>query len=578
MCVVPAVARIGCAVRGRCRHWVRTPAGAGDGDGGLLAKKDGGIAEIERRNRLQFAGFIGLLAVCALGAVGYFAYDRLVMVPRREAAAAQATDANREAVATARARVTSVAVLPFAASGDDQSEPYFADGMAAQLAEALARVQGLKVVSPESSFRFRDTTEPSRAIGLKLDAAHLLQARMQRGAGRVRLDASLVRVSDGNTIWSQRYDRPQAELFALQDRLAADVGAALQMPSAAAATGQAGRPPGGSLQAYDAVLKGNDLARQKDIFSLRNAADAYQQAVALDPRYALAQARLAQAKIELLVRFPPSAEEARAQGEQARAAAAAALALDPASAEAHRAQAAWLGSIALDQAGALSETTRAQALAPQDATLLNALAVQQTAVGRLQEAVENHRRALALDPLSVLPHYNLGAVYLRLADYAEAEHVLREALELQPDISVVRAFLAIAVFQQNRTDEAIGIARSEPDPLWKTYALAMAYWAADDRAASEAQLQALIRDNARDAGTQIAGIYAQRDDEASMFKWLQQARAAGDPGIVEIRYMPFVSRYADDPRFVALAKDLDLMPDAADAAKGPPGKAATAPH
>lgn len=543
-----------------------------------MAKKDGGIAEIERRNRLQLGGFAGVLVACLLLAAGYFAWDRLVAVPRREAAAAQASDASREAAVSERARITSIAVLPFGASGDDQSDSWFADGMAGQLVEALARLQGLKVVSPESSFQLRDTDEPSRAIGLKLDAAHLLQARLQRQGGRVRVDASLVRVSDGNTVWSQHYDRPAAELFALQDRLAADVGAALQMPPAAPVKGQAGRPPSGNLEAYESVLKGNDLARQKDIFSLRNAADAYQRAVALDPRYALAQARLAQALTEVLVRFPPGAEEARAQGEQARAAAAAALRLDPASAEAHRAQAAWLGSIGLDQAGALRETTQAQALAPQDATLLNALAVQQTAVGRLQEAVENHRRALALDPLSVLPRYNLGGVYLRLADYAEAEHVLREALELQPDISVVRAFLAIAVFQQNRTDEAIRIAQAEPDPLWKAYALAMAYWAANDRAASEAQLQALIRDNARDAGTQIAGIYAQRDDEASMFKWLQQARAAGDPGIVEIRYMPFISRYSEDPRFIALARDLDLMPDAADAAKAAPKQAAAAPR
>ena len=76
-----------------------------------------------------------------------------------------------------------------------------------------------------------------------------------------------------------------------------------------------------------------------------------------------------------------------------------------------------------------------------------------------------------------------------------------------------------------------------------------------------------------DAGTQIAGIHAQRDDEAAMFEWLQKARKAGDPGIVEIRYMPFISRYSEDPRFIALARDLDLLPDAAEAGRGKPAPA-----
>ena len=160
---------------------------------------------------------------------------------------------------------------------------------------------------------------------------------------------------------------------------------------------------------------------------------------------------------------------------------------------------------------------------------------------------------------------------LGLNDYPQAEHALAQALQLRPDLSVVRAFQAIAVFQQNRVDEAVKIAEAEPDPLWKAYALAMVHWARGDRARSDAELQTLIKDNAGNAATQIADISAQRDDEASMFRWLDIAKQGGDPGIVEIRYLPFVSRYANDPRFVALARDLDLMPEA------PEGKAKTVP-
>ena len=236
------------------------------------------------------------------------------------------------------------------------------------------------------------------------------------------------------------------------------------------------------------------------------------------------------------------------------------LRLAPDSAASHAANAAWMTSVALDQAGAMHETKRALELSPQDPGLLHSLAIQQTAFGQLEEATGNLRRVLALNPLSSAVLYNLGGVYLGKNDYSEAEYTLGQALALRPDSSVVRAFQSIAVFQQNRADEAIKLAESEPDPLWRTYALAMAYWAKGDRARSDVELQSLIRDNANSAATQIAGIYAQRDDETSMFHWLDVARTSGDPGIVEIRYMPFVSRYSSDPRFIALARELDLMP------------------
>jgi len=329
--------------------------------------------------------------------------------------------------------------------------------------------------------------------------------------------------------------------------------------------GQDERPPGGSLQAYEALLAGDAALERADADGVAAAIAEYERAIGLDAGYGHAHARLALARIELATRFPTEAGDVREAGEKARREAATALRLAPDSAEAHAANAAWLGSIALDQAGALAETERALALSPRDASLLHSLAIRQTAFGRLEDAAATLRRALQLNPLSATVLYNLGGIYLGMNDYAEAEHVLGQALALRPDISVVRAFQALAIFQQNRAPEAIAIAQQEPDPLWKAYALAMAYWANGDRARSDAELQVLIRDNPKGAATQIAGLYAQRDDEAAMFKWLQVARDAGDPGIVEIRYMPFVSRYAEDPRFIALLRELDLVQDTAKA-------------
>ena len=447
-----------------------------------------------------------------------------------------------------------------ALKGDGDSGQAFNDGLSAHLAGALAQFAGVAVTSPESSFRQRDPTSLPATIGKTLGATHLLQGSATRNGDDIRIDAALVSVADGSTVWFNRYQRPYAELFQVQDEMAATIGAALKVTRLPAPQGaQDDRPPGGKLAAYEALLAGDAALEGGDAAGVSTAIADYERAIGLDAAYAHSHARLALARIQLATRFPAQAGDVREAGEKARREAATALRLAPDSAEAHAANAAWLGSIALDPAGALAETERALALSPHDASLMHSLAIRQTAFGRLQEAAATLRRALRLNPLSATALYNLGGIYLGMNDYAEAEHVLGKALALRPDISVVRAFQAIAVFQQNRAPEAIAIARQEPHPLWKAYALAMAYWASGERERSDAELQVLIRDSPEGAATQIAGIYAQRDDEAAMFKWLQVARDAGDPGIVEIRYMPFVSRYAEDPRFIALLRELDLM-------------------
>ena len=525
------------------------------------------------------------IAILALVGAGYFAFG-MSGKPAPAAAGSSAPPPSANANANAdQLPAIIIAVLPLAASapaatgadaqafaegsseslvdalkGDASAAQDFNDGLSEQLVAALSQFAGVAVTSPESSFQQRDPKSVPATVGKTLGATHLLQGSATRNGDELRIDAALVSVADGSTVWFERYKRPYRELFKVQDEMAAAIGAALKVNRMPAPQGtQEERPPGGKLEAYEALLAGDAAIKQGDADGALAAIADYERAITLDAGYGHVHARLALARIQLATRFPAQAGDVREAGEKARREAATALRLAPDSAEAHAANAAWLGSIALDQAGALAETERALALSPWDASLLHTLAIHQTAFGRLEEAAATLRGARLLNPLSATALYNLGGIYLGMNDYAEAEHVLGQALALRPDLSVVRAFQAIALFQQNRAPEAIGIAQDEPDPLWKAYALAMAYWANGERDRSDAELQVLIRDAPEGAATQIAGIYAQRDDEASMFKWLQVARDAGDPGIVEIRYMPFVSRYAEDPRFIALLRELDLV-------------------
>ena len=550
-----------------------------------MARDDGLLIKPEPRKPWVYVAVA--VGVVALVAAGYFAFG-MSGKPAPAAAGPSAPPASASANADQLPSII-IAVLPLAASapasadaqgfvegsseslvdalkGGTNAAQDFNDGLSEQLVGALSQFAGVAVTSPESSFQQRDPEALPATIGKTLGATHLLKGSATRIGDELRIDAALVSAADGSTVWFERYQRPYRELFKVQDEMVAAIGAALKVTRLPASQGeQDERPPGGKLEAYEALLAGDAAIKRGDAEGTLAAIADYERATALDAGYGHAQARLALARIQLATRFPAQAGDVREAGEKARREAATALRLSPDSAEAHAANAAWLGSIALDQAGALAETERALALSPRDASLLHVLAIRQTAFGRLEEAAATLRRALRLNPLSATALYNLGGIYLGMNDYAEAEHVLGQALALRPDISVVRAFQAIALFQQNRAPEAIGIAREEPDPLWRAYALAMAYWANGERDRSDAELQVLIRDAPEGAATQIAGIYAQRDDEASMFKWLQVARDAGDPGIVEIRYMPFVSRYAEDPRFVALLRELDLVQDSAKA-------------
>lgn len=453
---------------------------------------------------------------------------------------------------------TVVAVLPLDNAGNDPDALYFTDGVSRHFARALGDLPGVVVINPESSFRFRGSSELNSVIGDRLGANALLRGSLRRNGEAFTLSMQLVQASDGTALWSKTFERPLRDLFATQDAVVEAVANVLQVAPPAVKLPD-DRPPGGSLAAYDTVLRGDAHYRAGDVFAARQAVEAFERAVALEPAWAHAHAWLALARVQQLERFGDLyATEARAQGELARRDAATALRLAPGSADAQRANAAWLSGVAKDAAGAAEALRQALAIRPNDADLRVMLAIRQNGFGQLREAVETLRLALKVNPLSAPTLYSLGSVYLGLADYPQAEHELRLALELEPSMPLVRAFLSMAVFQQNRTAEAIDIAREEPTALWRNYALAMAYWANGNREQSEAALQALVRDHAKDAPTQVAGVYAQRDDREKMFHWLGVARETGDPGLSEIRFMPFIARYADDPRFIAIVRDLEL--------------------
>ena len=228
-----------------------------------------------------------IIAVLAL-AVVLLLVNKLVLRPRIEALADR-----------------SIAVLPLVSEGGDAGGEYFSDGLSENLIAALSRFHGLKVISRNSSFQFRDSKEDRRKIGRKLGAAHLLEGRVRREGGRVRIVLEMVRAADGETLWTQRYERAYHDLFALQDEIAATVAGALQAKLLAAdrRPARGDRPPGGSLDAYNAYLQGKFYEARNSEADFRKAIHHYQQAIASDARYAEAHAALSLTSTRLAGRF-----------------------------------------------------------------------------------------------------------------------------------------------------------------------------------------------------------------------------------------------------------------------------------
>lgn len=182
----------------------------------------------------------------------------------------------------------SVAVLPFTNESGNKDERYFSDGLSEDMITLLSQVVSLKVISSASSFQFRDSKDNPAQIGAALGVAHLLQGGVQRLGNEVRITATLLKATDGSTVWSQHYDRPYKNLFKLQDDIAQAVAKALKaklLPEPGSMV-QSDRPPSGNLDAYNAYLQARSLGSTGSNSNLRKSLEYLDAAIRLDSDYA----------------------------------------------------------------------------------------------------------------------------------------------------------------------------------------------------------------------------------------------------------------------------------------------------
>ncbi len=505
-------------------------------------------ATVPARPSRRLAALAAAVAIAALAAFGGW----------RAWLAANGTPAAADAVP---AQDRSIAVLPLVNASGDDGQQFFADGLSENLIVALSQFDGLRVISRNSAFQFRGAKEDSRTIGAKLGVAHLLEGSVQRAGDTVRVTATLVRSADGSTLWSQRYDRPYSDLFALEDDLTAAVAGALRakLLSTGNALAHGDRPPSGNLEAYSAYLRGRFHADRRTEADQRKAIEELTHATQLDPAYAEAWATLSRTWTGLTA-LALSGDAAQNAYSEARKAVATAIGLAPDLGSAHAARGYLLTNADYDWQGAESEYRRATELAPTDDSARAGLGRVLAAQGRVHEALDLTRQVLTNDPLHASQYYWQSLYLGALGRLDEAAATARRAIELQPQAGTFHMQAATMEIARGNPTAALVLARNAPPGIWRDVAIALALGAGPDRRAADAAVQSVIEQHGAFAAYQIAGVYALRGDADRSFEWLDRALANRDPGITFLLYDPLLLGLRHDPRFAAFCRTVGLPP------------------
>lgn len=345
----------------------------------------------------------------------------------------------------------SIAVLPFSTLSGDKENEYFSDGLTEEIINVLAQIPGLNVTARTSSFAFRSKEQDVRKIAETLDVRTILEGSVRRAGSRIRVTAQLIDAATGFHLWSERYDRELADVFAIQDEIAQAIAVALKVKLSAQPAALRRHTP--SLPAYEAFLKARHFMRKLTPEPAARAKECLQQAIALDPEFALAQAELGMYFIHLASLSLMPAREALPL---ARAAAQKALILDPELPEAH----AELATVAVFLEHDWEEGERqfqlARARAPIPPGVSHSYGIYYLLpLGRIAAAVEELECALKEDPLNVLCRTQLAVCLWAGGRLEEASRQFRQALEVDKGSPLALMLQSVWYAGEGKLEEAL---------------------------------------------------------------------------------------------------------------------------
>lgn len=505
------------------------------------------------------------IIILLLTGLGYFAFDKFVMDPRRDAVMVEsAVKSAVERVEKQEQEVAdhSLAVLPFVNMSSDPEQEYFSDGLSEELLNLLARIPELRVAARTSSFSFKGEKIEIPVVAERLNVSYVLEGSVRKSGDQVRITAQLIRGKDGYHLLSETYDRTLSDIFAVQDEIAAAVVESLKLKI----LGEQPRSRVVDPDAYALFLQGRYFNDRREKENWDKSVEAYRQALEIDPEYAEAWAGLS---ITLAQQASWGVIDLDEGMVQAREAVHRALALDENLPEAHTS----LGWIRMvydwDWHGADESYQTAIRLAPGNVTALSAAGVLAFTLGRLEEAIDLDLRAIALDPLRQAGHANLGLVLLHAGRLDEAAKRYEHLLQLNPEYPGAHMRLGQVLLLQGRPQEALDMIRQDSDPYWQDYAVPLALYSLGQQAEADQALANFIKVHT-DGPFQAAEIYAWRGEKDQAFEWLERAYTARDSGLSELLDDPFLATLKEDDRWQPFLDKLGLgkLPNApADEAK-----------
>ncbi len=465
----------------------------------------------------------------------------------------------------------SIAVLPFLNMSSDKENEYFSDGLAEEIINALTRLENLRVAARTSAFAFRGTQDDVRKIGETLNVASVLEGSVRKSGNRVRISVQLISVADGNNLWSERFDREMTDVFEIQDEISAAIVGTLKVRFASQ-SGSGTEPPKGqvplvkryteNLDAYNLYLKGRFELYKMTREGLDASKHLFEQAIALDPNYALAHDGLAYCWYSEGFLGFVAPKEAMPKAKQAVRKA---IELDESVAEAH----ATLGVIhALydwDWVGAEREMMRSIELNGSSPVSRDVYAFYfLRPVGRIDEAIAETQNALSLDPLSILFRVHLGFLFYLQQNYDRAIAQFRKVLEMNPNYYLAYAMMGPSYTQTCRFDEALEAyskARAaDADSKFVASLEATTLAVAGRRQEALAMLAQINNRAAAEyiSPVSIAYIYTALGDRDTAFDYLDRAIQDRDPNILGLKSNPVFDGLRNEERYRALLRKMQL--------------------
>ena len=464
-----------------------------------------------------------------------------------------------------RATITSpehsVAVLPFANMSADAENEFFCDGLAEEILNALAKIESLRVAARTSAFSFKGSNTNVYDIGLVLGVRNVLEGSVRKIGDHVRIMVQLVNAADGYQIWSERYDREMNDIFAVQDEITLAIVEALKVKLVGSERSAMLKKGTGDPEAYELYLRGRAIWNRRTPVDLDRAVESFEKAIAIDPDYALAYAGVADS-YSLLAYF-----EARAPSDlrvHARAAALKAIELDDGSAEAHTSLAIYSLIFEFDWDVIEKHFLKAVEINPRYGQARYLFGTYLAVLKRFDEAFEQGRIALDLDPLNLPLNGNIGRTLYLSRRYQDGIDLAHKTLELSPDFFFTHWVLGVCHRELGQMDEAINhlrqsVARSGILALKGDLGVALA------RAGREDEAREILAELEEQSSRRYVSphwssvIHAALGEKEKALECLARAWDARSVQLIWLGADPSFDSLRDEPGFLAVFEKMKIQ-------------------